>query len=317
METRAHHLLIGAFMLVFIAGLFAFVIWLAQVEVDQQYKQYRVFFEGSVAGLNEGSAVRLNGIPVGTVLDISIPRDDPSKVAVLIRIESDVPIREGSTARLELQGFTGLAFLQVSGGQGDNEIAAREGEDLPEIPSERSPIQQVFEEAPNLINEAILAVANFKELMNADNREAFGNLLRNLETLTGAAAESSDDIRRAMAELDDTLSAIRGAAESWETTAQTTGRVVDQETRRAMTLLGEAAAALEAAAGEIEGLTSDVRPGVDRFSNRALPEAERLLRDLRQLSDRLSRLAETLEDRPGEAIFGGERREYQPGGDRP
>jgi len=316
METRAHHLLIGTFMLVFTAGLVAFVIWLAKVDVDQQYKQYRVYFEGSVAGLNEGSAVRLNGIPVGSVLDMSIPRADPSRVRVLIRIESSVPIREGSTARLELQGFTGLAFLQISGGQGDEEIVPREGEEIPEIPSERSPIQQVFEEAPNLINEAILAVANIKDLLNADNRAAFGALLRNLETLTAAAAGRSDEFGRAIAGLDETLSAIRDAAESWGATARTTGEVVDRETRRAMSRLGDAAAALESAADEIEGLTSDVRPGMDRFSNRALPEAEQLLRDLRELSDRLSRLAETIEDRPGETIFGGERREYRPGGDR-
>ena len=66
METRAHHLLIGSFMLVFLTGIVAFVLWLAKSEVDREVARYNVFFTGSVAGLGLGGDVRFNGIKVGS-----------------------------------------------------------------------------------------------------------------------------------------------------------------------------------------------------------------------------------------------------------
>lgn len=37
METRAHHLLIGGFVVILIGALFAFLIWLAKVDIDREY----------------------------------------------------------------------------------------------------------------------------------------------------------------------------------------------------------------------------------------------------------------------------------------
>lgn len=312
METRAHHLLIGTFMLLLIAGLFAFAIWLAKVDVDQQYDQYYVYFEGSVAGLNEGGTVRLNGVPVGNILDISIPREDPSRVRILIRIESDVPILEGSTARLELQGFTGLAFVQISGGQGQSEIAPAEGEEIPIIPSERSPIQQVFEEAPNLINSAILAIDNVRRLFSAENRERVTAILGDLQTATGALAENSDKIGPVLTRLEETLANLEAASGTIAELAETTQSVVDTEMRTAFAEIGQTANEFETLSRELQGLVADTRPPLSRFANTALPEASRLVGDLRRLSQRLNRLVEKIADNPQEALFGTNQPVYQP-----
>ncbi len=312
METRAHHLLIGTFMLILIAGLFAFVIWLAKVDVDQKYTEYSIYFEGSVAGLNKGSPVRLNGVPVGTVLDISIPREDPSKVLVDVRIEADVPILEGSVARLELQGFTGIAYVQISGGQGGKEIAPDPGTERRIIPSERSPIQQVFEEAPNLINEAILAVNNLKQVLNAENRDRVAAILANVETLSADLDRRDADLRRVLARLDDAIADFQTMARSFTAAADTTRSVMDTDVRTAFRETAETAAAIKAVADELEGLVADNRDGVSRFVNTALPDATRLVADLRRLSLRLNRVLDSIADHPEEVLFGTRVPEYQP-----
>jgi len=312
METRAHHLLIGTFMLLLITALFAFVIWLAKVDVDQQYDRYYVYFEGSVAGLNEGGTVRLNGVPVGNVLDIAIPRDDPSRVRVLIRIESDVPILEGSTARLELQGFTGLAFVQISGGQGAAEIAGGDGEELPIIPSERSPIQQVFEEAPNLINSAILAIDNLRQLLSPENRERIRAILANLERLTEGLGEGGERVGPALAQLEMALEELTAASEAFTRLAESARSVVNTEGRAAIGEMGRTAQEITALGAELRALLADTGPPVRGFANTALPEAGRLLGDLRQLTRRLDRLVQEIADRPQEALFGTPQPEYQP-----
>ncbi|RMD90987.1 MAG: MCE family protein [Alphaproteobacteria bacterium] len=312
METRAHHLLIGTFMLILIGGLFAFVIWLAKVDVDQKFTDYSIYFEGSVAGLNKGSAVRLNGVPVGTVQDISIPREDPSKVLVDVRIESEVPILEGSVARLELQGFTGIAFVQISGGQGEKEITPDPDTGQRIIPSEQSPIQQVFEEAPNLINEAILAVNNLKQLLNAENRDRIAAILANVETLSADLNRRDAELARLLAQLDQAIGDFRTMAQSFTATADTTRSVMDEDVREAFRKTAETAAAIKAVADELDGLVADNREGVSRFVNTALPETTRLVADLRRLSVRLNRVLDTIADHPEQILFGTKVPEYKP-----
>lgn len=311
METRAHHLLIGTFMLIMIGALFAFVIWLAKVDVDQKFIPYEIIFEGSVAGLNEGSTVRLNGVPVGTVLDISIPREDPSKVRVLVKIESDVPILEGSSARLELQGFTGIAFVQISGGQGDTQIVPRDGLNMARIPSERSPIQQVFEEAPNLMNEALIAVNNVKELLGPENRERVSNILQNLETVSDRFAARADDIDKALSGLDEAINEFHQTAKRLNSVAETTENLMNDEVRTAFIEAGNAAKAANTLARDLSVLVADNRPGISRFVNTSLPETTRLIGDLRRLTMRLNSLAQKIEDQPQEALFGAQVPEYK------
>lgn len=311
METRAHHLLIGTFMLIMIAGLFAFIIWLAKVDVDQKYIRYEIFFDGSVAGLSEGSTVRLNGVPVGSVLDISIPAQAPTKVRVFVRIESDVPILEGSVASLELQGFTGIAFVQISGGQEGGPIQPKAGEDYARIPSERSPIQQVFEEAPNLINEALIAVSNVKQILGPENQARIANILQNMDTISGTVAARADDIDRTLASLDEAIAAFQETAQNLNAVALTTEDLLANEVSTTFAEATNAARAANDLADELSAIIADNRPGVSRFINTGLPEAARLIGDLRRLTMRLNSLVQKFEDQPYEALFGAQVPEYE------
>ena len=105
METRANHLLIGSFMLVFLVAIVAFVLWLAKTRTDQDIARYNIFFTGSVAGLGVGGDVRFNGIKVGSVTQIVIDRDDTSRVRVVAEIGADTPVRD-LRSLMNKQGLT-------------------------------------------------------------------------------------------------------------------------------------------------------------------------------------------------------------------
>ena len=124
METRANHVVIGSFVLVVVIGLFGFVLWLAKIEIDQEFAYYRVTFVEAVSGLSLGGDVRYNGIPVGAVTAIEIARDDPSKVQVTLEVARETPVRADTVAKLELQGITGVAFIQLGGGGGSAQARA-------------------------------------------------------------------------------------------------------------------------------------------------------------------------------------------------
>ena len=44
METKANHLAVGSFVLVAVAGLVAFVLWLGKAEIDREFDAYNTYF---------------------------------------------------------------------------------------------------------------------------------------------------------------------------------------------------------------------------------------------------------------------------------
>jgi hypothetical protein len=71
METRANHLWVGAVTLVLLAGLAAFIVWIARLGQGDQ-REYDIFYAQSVSGLANGSQVSFAGVPVGQVSEIAL-----------------------------------------------------------------------------------------------------------------------------------------------------------------------------------------------------------------------------------------------------
>ena len=71
METRSNNVLVGAFVLFFVAALAIFVVWLAN-DSGGTKREYDIYFKQSVDGLNKGAQVQYSGVPVGQVRQIAV-----------------------------------------------------------------------------------------------------------------------------------------------------------------------------------------------------------------------------------------------------
>ena len=91
METRANYLLVGSFVLLMLAGLAGFVIWLAKFQFETAFDRFDVRFAGTVTGLAEGGPVRFRGVRVGEVTAIGIDAEDPGMVTVTIEVAAATP----------------------------------------------------------------------------------------------------------------------------------------------------------------------------------------------------------------------------------
>lgn len=312
METRAHHLLIGGFVVILIGLLFGFLIWLAKVDIDREYVEYDIFFEESVAGLLKSSNVQYNGIPVGKVLSISIAPDDPSKVLVQIRIGSDVPILEDSVAVLSMQGLTGVLVVQIEGGSPNSAQLLPMGEDERAVIASRvSPIQELFVGGPDLINEAIITVGRLNKLLGDENLANVASVLKNAENLSGALAAQSETFERIFSDLQFALVDLRRAANAAERVASKTNELLADDVKAAMGDLRNLLATANSFAQNLDGVVGDNRAAITAFASGTLPEISRLVIDMRRLAIAVSQLAEKLEANPSELIFGTPRPEYK------
>lgn len=334
METRAHHLLVGAFVLTLVAACFLLVLWIASDE-DRGRLPYLVFFEGSVGGLGEGGDVRYRGIPIGTVTHARVDPGDPRRVAVEIEVADDVPIREGDVATLKLQGITGSSYVDISGaGPTSPPLVPPPGQRMPVIPSRPSALEQLFEGAPDLISQGTVAATGVSEIVGRENQQAIRDILVNVEQLTSALAARDQQIGRILDSFEATVGELSGAANSVGGAAErvdlliaeadrtlvaarsaieTVDGVVDEDFAAMLADFGETAQTLERLAGEAEGLVAENREPLREFTTQGLPELENFVLEARLLVAQLSRIAGRLEDEGLGFLLGSQDAGYEAG----
>ncbi|MEQ8747669.1 MlaD family protein [Pyruvatibacter sp.] len=294
METRANYVLIGAFAAATVLAAFLFLIWLTGFEGEGELTAYDVIFDGSVAGLSEGGDVRYNGIKVGEVTQIALGAD-PRLVRTRISVDRRTPVKVDSEARLEFQGITGVAFIEITGGSpSSRNLEAVGDEDVPIIVADRSAVQQLITSAPALLTAANDLLVRVDRLLG-ENEGQLSATVRDVETVSGTVASNYEEI--------DAI--IKNLAVASEQIAQITERM-----NGAVGQIQGAATSYGALAEDARALVAVTRPAAEQWANSSVPEMDRLLRDTRRMIGSVDRLVVELERNPTEFLLGEDPAEY-------
>jgi len=339
METRASYTLVGTFVLILMLGLAGFVIWLAKFSSDVKYDSYQMFVSGSVTGLSSDATVRYRGIPVGNVTDIRIAPNDIDKVRITFQVDATTPIRTDTVASVEMQGITGVAYIQLSGGTEDAPaLVAEAGQRLPTVKTEESALQAVFASAPDMINSAIELMNRGSALLSDDNRASVTNILADVSTITGEVAQHKDaigaliqdaqatlasvqsttaNVEKVTAELSDHIGSLMDEASATLATLRTTLENADRtltnvepDIQAALTNLKNATASIQGAASTAEEILRDNQMPINEFAQNGLFELTELITDARSLVSSLTQIAVQLERDPAAFLFGGNQAGY-------
>lgn len=305
METRANHVLIGAFTLAVIAAAFGFILWLAKAEIDQQFAYYDILFEGSVTGLNVAGDVRYQGVRVGQVKEIRIYEKDPKLVRVRIEIDSNTPVNSASQASLEFFGITGVLFVQISSGEVDAPpLKALAANELPIIPSNKSGLEALFTSAPKLMENAITLVERLSELVNTDNRQTINDILNNARAVSGSFAGRSKEIDEMIVnatQMTHNLSELTARLDRLSVQAE---EILDEDVRKLLHETTGFAAGLNMA-------VSNNQDALNTFGERGLREFTFFIIEARQLVTTLDRVAQRLESDPARFFLGNSASEFE------
>src|SRR6266478_7736650 len=182
METRAHYVAVGAFVLAVIFLAFVAVLWLGRAEFAQETKRYYIYFRGSVAGLNKGSQVQYNGIPVGRVIDIRVDPGNLEQIQVTVEIDTSiVDIKSDARAFLDANILNGIATIQIRGGTREaSELVPQSGHKYPVIKAGRSELEEVQANLPELLNDLREAAHSLNDLLSEQNRQAVSDSVQNI-----------------------------------------------------------------------------------------------------------------------------------------
>ncbi|SHG78634.1 MCE family protein [Marivita hallyeonensis] len=244
METRANFVLIGAFALAGFLGIFAFFLWFANVQLNQQFAYYDIDFD-TVSGLSDASDVRFSGLPVGRVVDVGLSPEADGTVRVRVEIDASTPVRSNSVATIESQGVTGVSFVGISSGTPTSPLLlAASVDEVPMITPGQSVLQSLSENAPELLAETLDVVRDLRELIGGDNQQRVQNILENVEQSSASFAQALED-----------FSAVSGTVSSFAEGIDRFNTTLDSLTLEASGALASFQTTLDA----IDALSADAR----------------------------------------------------------
>jgi phospholipid/cholesterol/gamma-HCH transport system substrate-binding protein len=287
METKAHHVLIGAFtLLVIVAGVF-FALWLAKTSVNRQYHYYDIVFTEAVTGLSRGGAVQYNGIQVGEVAQLSLDPRDPRKVIARIRVASDTPIKVDTTAKLGLLGLTGVAFIQLTGGKPDSALLLPTPDNpVPKIPSESSALTQLLSSGADIITSINTILNRANALLSDENVAHINRTLAHLDQTTGAIADERADIRELLKQAAQASRELNETLHSTNALVNNQGKATLDSARAALASLQHTSDTLDKLLSENRGSLQSGLQGVAELGP-ALRELRGTLKDVRELTQKL------------------------------
>ena len=296
METRAHYVIIGAFTIgVFLLAL-GFVMWMSKSGADLRFNQYEIEFTEAVTGLSVGGLVQYNGIKVGEVSALRLAPDDPRKVIARVSIDANAPVRTDTRAKLGIQGVTGLAFIQLSGGApGNPPLLPTKDNPIPRIPSEESALSKLLASGSDVVTSVNDLLLRMNQVLSEENVRHVSATLNNIDQLSASVAEERGNISLVLKQLSDATGELKRTLAAVNTTADTTNALLRDDARAVLQSTQRALASADKVAASAAVLLDDNRGAIDRFTNQGLrqigptvAELRETLRSLKQLSDKLS-----------------------------
>ena len=322
METRAHYVAVGAFVLAMVFLAFVAVLWLAGSQFTSSFEHYDIYFEGPVTGLNTGARVEYIGIPVGTVSDIEIVTDKESlaenggkPIRVTVQIKNSVAIKKDDSATIQTNILSGVSYILISQGKSAEPIEARRNDRYPVIRSRRSTLSSLTARGPQLLDKLDVILDHVDDVLNDDNRKAFAATLDNLQKISSNVAAHSDEIA---SNAGEALKSAAALFTSLDTAFSKPNGLKDQlsvaldKASTALTDYDKLAKGLSDTNHDLGGAVADMRPGLRNFSQHTLGDVEALVNETRQFISGLGRLASQLERDPQRLLFGDRREGYQP-----
>lgn len=297
MEPRVHYVVVGIFVLLLGSTAVGLSLWLAFGRMAYETDTYQVYMTDSVSGLFIDAPVKYSGVQVGRVRDMGLDPDIPEQVRLTLDIDSNVRIKEDTIATLTLQGLTGIASIDLSGGSRESpELAVRPGERYPVIQAGPSLMTRVDAAMTELMENLNRVARDLHQLLAPDTRERLDHIVRNVEVLTATLAER----RVVLGEGIDALAEFSDhAATAGAQLPALLGRV-DQAVTRLHALAEEFAMTNRDAQAQLQAGGDSLRG----LGGRTLPEVDSLLVEMRQLTGSFQRLSDRLEEDPRALLFG-------------
>ena len=294
MESKAHAMAAGIFVLVVTALLGVLAIWLMRDNTERHL--YEMSTSETISGLQPQAAVRFRGVPIGKVEVIGFDTKVKGNVLIRVSIDASAPVSKSAYATVASQGVTGLGFIQLDDEGQSTEQLVPNDDDPPRIPLRQGGIDKLLSKSESILNEVEKAGKGLNKLLSDENQQAANTAVQQL-------SEAAASINRLSKSLEPTAAALPKMTQDLTRDARATLQSVKTVTDE----VGATAKRLNEKGGPLDKLAEGgeaLAAGVQTFSTSTLPKlgdvADETARTMRQLR----RTVNAVDDNPQALIFG-------------
>lgn len=331
MSKQANPFAIGAFLVGALTLLIAAVMIFGGNDFFKQKKQFVIFFDSALNGLNIGAPVKLQGVQIGSVKEISLEMDastgrifKPVVVEIEPELLRDLSARKarvdakhehdhkqdrqqlvdlGLKARLETQSLlTGLLYIELDFYYGkQTNLVNMDYKDLPELPSVPTTVDEIRNTADEVIKKIreLPLEAMVKDLSET-LREAH-DLLKSDDTKKSvhALAASLQETQKLIATLNTQIVPVLDNANG----AMIETRVTLQDFNKQMLPVLKAA---EQSLNAATRILQESQHTLNAVETMATPDSQLglALQEMHNAAKSFKNLADTLERQPDAIIYG-------------
>jgi phospholipid/cholesterol/gamma-HCH transport system substrate-binding protein len=297
--SRAQQARLGVFMVAGIVILALFVVIPLGLKFTDKYKSYVAYFKGeSLSGLEQGSTIKFNGVPIGKVDKISYLLNDLARVRVILKIQDDFPMKKDMVATTGAMGITGLKYIEITGGTNESELLKPGAE----IPTKISLMSTITGKAEVIVAKVELLLNHLNEISNPDSLRRIKEIVDNIATITsdvkGFVQESRPQIRTMASSTNNIIFKVDSIATEMKTFTRSINSI---QVARIGSIIGKVDSTTLALKILSENLSLMIRQTREDFTVG--------MQNVREASENANRLTRTLAENPSLLLKGEAQRE--------
>ena len=328
MASKRTNFAVGLFVLFGIVLTTVAVVWLGMSKYLEKGKFYVAYFDESVQGLREDSAVKYRGVSIGRVTTIGVAPDE-KLIEVVLKIETDIVLDpEQVFAQLKNVGITGIMFVDIDRvddtakppGYTVKTTRPNFENEFPVIPTRPSDILRIFDSLEAAINKVKeMDIQGITERLKLTLDEVHKAII------SARLEEVSNDLRSFLKTAEDlfsngkietALTSISKAGDSFTGLTQNAGDTILEIKKTIVKIeklvdetkpsLKSAITSMNSAMNKADGFFENGNTFLDKTDNKLSDLQRHLITTLRELenaADRISDLSDELSNQPSRVLF--------------
>jgi phospholipid/cholesterol/gamma-HCH transport system substrate-binding protein len=275
------------------------IIWVGASKYFEKGDRYVTFFNESVQGLQQDSAVKYRGVDVGRVEGIRVAPDN-RLIEVVMKIRLREEVEKNNVASLRAVGITGIVFIELDRRDPEEpDLSPRIdfASEYPIIPSRPSQLRQIFSGIDEIVEKIKQVDLEGLSKSITHSAKAAEDLLAGPRTQKVLANLESISVN-----LDQTMARVE------KITAEGNLEGIVGETRAALV---EARSLIAVTRDELKALrlaetaekTNRLVDSLSRTSRTTARDLQVMSDNMKRSSETLERLVERLESNPSDLLF--------------
>ena len=328
MSRRANPKLVGGFILAAIGLLVAAALVFGSFTFFEVTRRFVVFFQGSVDGLTQGSAVLFRGVPLGRVIDVGIrydPRDSSFEIPVIVEIRPGVIARYSPAATMDTEGLkrlidaglrarlesaslvTGQQVVQLNFFPGTPINLQKT--DLPyyQLPTVPSPTQEIMSsvdiaarDLPTLIKQVAAVLDRVQQILSPENEAAIHSLLESAASAMKTLQADAESLGPLISGAQDTVTSAGQLTTHLDAVVQNNR----EDIKAIFKNFRENTVSLNKLIDQLNQVATANRIPIRQFMDGTLVDLRALIIDARTTVNKATTVLDSLERNPTRFIFG-------------